>query len=483
VPPEKWLAEVDYYTQYTITRRSPQVKSRRADIHAKIHGIPQLRFDPEGRLTSFAGLVVFQALFARLDLKARLRECFSHLRKHSVYGLHALVLLLLVHFLLGFRRLRGLDYYRDDPLVARVLGLRKLPDVATLSRGLKNADIESVVNMRQLIRQIVLGRLDEEQLARITADFDGSVQSTTGHAEGTAIGFNKKKKGARSYYPLFCTIAQTDQFFDFLHRSGNVHDSNGAPSFMGDCLRRLHQRVPIAQLESRIDSAFFNDDVFPTLEKYHVEFSCSVPFERFPELKKLVEKRKRWRHIDSTWSYFETEWKPKCWTDTYRCIFVRQLKAVRQKGPLQLDLFEPKDFEYDYRVIATNKAQSANNVIRFHHGRGSQEKLLGEAKQHVALDLVPTRRKIGNQLYTLAGMLAHNLSRELQMVGSPPAHSTRRKRPALWDFLSLGTLRQRLLHRAGALVRPQGRLTLAINANPTVEKEMLHYIAACDEPR
>jgi hypothetical protein len=207
VPPEKWLAEVDYYTQYTITRRSPQVKSRRADIHAKIHGIPQLRFDPEGRLTSFAGLVVFQALFARLDLKARLRECFSHLRKHSVYGLHALVLLLLVHFLLGFRRLRGLDYYRDDPLVARVLGLRKLPDVATLSRGLKNADIESVVNMRQLIRQIVLGRLDEEQLARITADFDGSVQSTTGHAEGTAIGFNKKKKGARSYYPLFCTIA------------------------------------------------------------------------------------------------------------------------------------------------------------------------------------------------------------------------------------------------------------------------------------
>jgi hypothetical protein len=47
--------------------------------------------------------------------------------------------------------------------------------------------------MRQLIRQIVLGRLDEEQLARITADFDGSVQSTTGHAEGTAIGFNKKK--------------------------------------------------------------------------------------------------------------------------------------------------------------------------------------------------------------------------------------------------------------------------------------------------
>jgi hypothetical protein len=69
------------------------------------------------------------------------------------------------------------------------------------------------------------------------------------------------------------------------------------------------------------------------------------------------------------------------------------------------------------------------------------------------------------------------------MVADPPARSTRRKRPALWSFLSLGTLRQRLLHRAGSLVRPQGRLTLAINANPTVEKEMLHYIVACAVPK
>jgi hypothetical protein len=35
------------------------------------------------------------------------------------------------------------------------------------------------------------------------------VQSTKRHAEGTAVGFNKEKKGARSYYPLFCTVAAT----------------------------------------------------------------------------------------------------------------------------------------------------------------------------------------------------------------------------------------------------------------------------------
>ena len=29
------------------------------------------------------------------------------------------------------------------------------------------------------------------------------------------------KKGARSYYPLFCTVSQTSQFFDVYHRFGD----------------------------------------------------------------------------------------------------------------------------------------------------------------------------------------------------------------------------------------------------------------------
>ena len=78
---------------------------------------------------------------------------------------------------------------------------------------------------------MVLDRVQALELRRLTLDFDGSVIGTGRSAEGTAVGFNKKKKGQRSYYPLFCTVAQTGQAFDVLHRSGNVHDSNGAEDF------------------------------------------------------------------------------------------------------------------------------------------------------------------------------------------------------------------------------------------------------------
>ena len=125
-----------------------------------------------------------------------------------------------MHIVLGFRRLRDRDYYADDPLVCRVLGLRKVPDVSTITRRLAEADQRSVNEVRDVSSELVLERLREERLRRITFDFDGSVITTRGHAEGTAVGFNKKRKGGRSYYPLFCTVAQTGQLLDFHHPPG-----------------------------------------------------------------------------------------------------------------------------------------------------------------------------------------------------------------------------------------------------------------------
>ena len=93
----------------------------------------------------------------------------------------------------------------------------------------------------------VIDELKRENLPRLTFDFNGSVQSTRGHAEGMAVGFNKSKKGAHSYYPLFCTVPQTDQFFDIYHRPGNVHDSNGADQFMMNYFAPVAKYIPFVR--------------------------------------------------------------------------------------------------------------------------------------------------------------------------------------------------------------------------------------------
>jgi len=97
------------------------VKSSKAQIEAKFHKIPVIRFEDQ-QLTSFSGLLIFQLLFKRLNFKARLKKCFDHLKVAPIFGRHLVVLLMVIHILLGFRRLREVDYYRDDPIVVRLMG-------------------------------------------------------------------------------------------------------------------------------------------------------------------------------------------------------------------------------------------------------------------------------------------------------------------------------------------------------------------------
>jgi hypothetical protein len=451
------------------------MKLSRLDVHGKAIDSLVLKFEAQ-HLTSFSGLIIFQRLFSMLQLKARLWRCFRHLKVSALYGHHVIMMVLVVHLLLGYRELRDVRYYRDDEMVKRLLGLKRLPDVATISRGLANADETSVEKVREMSKSMVLERVAALALARVTLDFDGSVQSTGRHAEGTAVGFNKKKKGARSYYPLLCTVAQTDQVLDVHHRPGNVHDSNGAKPFIHRCFSDLRAALPTVQAETRMDSAFFNEAIVDGLDTEGIEFTISVPFERFTDLKGIIEGRRRWHRLNAELDYFESRWKPKCWGRRYRFVFIRKRVKRQHKEPIQLDLFIPIEHDYEFKVIVTNKRLSARKVVVFHEGRGSQEGLIGELKSHCQMDYVPVTTRVGNQLYLLAAILAHNLTRELHMQVDPQARGTTEKRAPLWRFRELDTLRRTLIQRAGRIIRPGGKPTLSMNTNVVVQDELLHYL-------
>jgi len=454
------------------------VKSSKRSILSRVFKIPELRFDDceNQSLTSFSGLVTYQHLFQRLELKKRLELCFISQDNSPIYSHHLMVLFLIVHLSLGYRRLRDIDYYKEDPMVKRTLGLNQLPDPSTTSRFLKQVDDDSTDRLRELSKEIVLQRLEQLKLSRITLDFDGSVLSTSRHAQGTAVGFNKKKKGHRSYYPLFCTVAQTGQFLDIFHRPGNVHDSNGAIDFAGVMVDNIREILPQAKLEARMDSAFFSEEQLDEWNDHSVEFTASVPFARFPALKKIIESRKWWKRMDNDLSYFEQSWRPDTWNSDFRFIFIRRKRKQQQKGPLQLDLFAPLSYEFEYKVIVTNKKIGAKAILKFHNGRGSQEAIFAEAKSNTQLEYIPVKKLNGNKVYCLSAMLAHNLHREMQMHTYVQEYGTTAKRRPLWAFQSLATFRKNILQRAGRLIRPKGKLTLVLGANKLVQNEIAEIL-------
>lgn len=454
------------------------MKCSRKEIFSREHKIPELSFE-DHRLTSFAGSVIYQAQFLRMGIKEKLRSCCSHLRVSEIFGHHIIMIVLIVHLLLGYRKLRDMEYYKDDPMVKRLLGLRRLPDVSTVSRALRSADEECIRRIRAYCRTLVLTKARETMLYRITLDFDGSVLTTQGrNIEGTAVGYNKKKKGARSYYPLFCTLAQTGQVFDVYHRPGNVHDSRGAKEFIIECILIIKKEMPWVTIEVRMDSAFFSDEIITILDEMNIEFTASVPFERFAELKGMIEERQRWRSINETWSYFESDWSPKKWNKQYRFVFIRQKCKEINKEPIQLDLFIPHEYGYEFKVIVTNKKTTAKKVLMYHNGRATQESIFGELKSQSQMDYIAVRRLYGNQMYMMAAIMAHNLNRDIQMTVRPKDRGTTEKRAPLWEFEELSTIRQRLIQRAGRLIQPQGKLTLAMSGNEAVKKEILHLLDA-----
>jgi len=98
------------------------MESSRSAVTYKTRALAQLCFEDQA-ITSFSGLVIFQKLFDQLELKNHLRGCFRHRQVTPIFGPWRILLLLIVHLLLGYRQLRHLRYYADDPMVPRTLGV------------------------------------------------------------------------------------------------------------------------------------------------------------------------------------------------------------------------------------------------------------------------------------------------------------------------------------------------------------------------
>ena len=64
------------------------MKSSKTEIHSRVHSLPEIRFDDQ-RLTSCSGLAVFQSHFQSLELRKRLRSCFSRGKQVTLWTIGA----------------------------------------------------------------------------------------------------------------------------------------------------------------------------------------------------------------------------------------------------------------------------------------------------------------------------------------------------------------------------------------------------------
>jgi hypothetical protein len=426
----------------------------------------------EEAISAHAGLELFRRYLVAIDLPARLRRALGD---DGDYGAVRLVLMVIGLLLAGGRRLVHLAVLARDPIVLRFVGLRRLPTDRTVARWLAGAAQTVIEAVAAVVRDVAHDAIEQLGLARLTLDLDGTVLRVCGQAEGAERGFSPHHPKDRSYYPLTAHLAQTGHLLRVWNRPGNVHDSHNAVGFLRTVLEDLRARFGRRpRLEVRLDGAFFHPEILRFLDEEGLAYAVKVPMWKWLGVREAIASRKRWARVSATLSGFALVLPIPQWGRVQRVFVYRKRVFHETAKNFQLDLFDPDDGHYEYSAVATNLELGVAALWHFMAGRGGHEKTLGELKQHLAFDAIPSRDPQANALWQQLAVLTHNLVRSFQLCVGAEERPRSRKRTFLHVFQSLQTLRFTLLDQPARIVRPAGRPELRFAVSTLTRKRIEH---------
>jgi hypothetical protein len=432
------------------------VRLRRHGLRARVNpGLP-ITFSDE-RISAHGGLEVFGRFLRAIDLQGRLQRAFRGLGCEGDYGAVRFVRCVVGLLLVGGRRITHLRVLERDPVFLRFAGLKRLPADRTVVRWMKRLAFPVLERLATVIRDLVYDTVVWARLSRLTVDLDGTVLRTGLFVGGAERGFNPHHPKDKSYYPLTAHLAQTGQILRVANRPGDVNDSTGAAGFLrvviGELRERFGRRMP---LEARLDGGFFYPEVLRFLVGEGLAFALKVPLWKWLGIRERIAARQRWTRVGASVSGFETTLRIAQWGLRLRVVVYRKKVGHETRKNFQLDLFSPDDGHYEYSAVATNQALSVRALWHFMAGRGGHEKTLGELKQQLAFDAIPTNDWVANSLWQLLGALTHNLVRAFQLCAGSTARPNTWKRTYRFVFPSLQTERFELIHQPARVVRPGG---------------------------
>jgi DDE family transposase len=445
------------------------VRQRNTDLHARVNRNLPLEFT-EAKLTSYAGLELFDRYLRRIGFNDLVRTAFSGVRLGGDFGVVTMMRLLIGLLVVGGRRLDHLAYLATDPLMRRFARVRLWPSVRTVSRWLKRFTMKTVERLAALNAAVIAQILPRLRLRTLTVDVDGVVVSTGLQVERAERGYNPHRRKVPSYYPITAHLAETTHVLRVRNRSGNVHDSRGAVAFLRELWGQLASfGVPSSQIRFRMDGAFFQQDVLRWLAWREVGYCIKVPFHHWLDLQQFIRSAPRWTRVSAEVSGFvvpavTNPWGRPLWVAIYR----RRVRHRTAKN-FQLDLFDPNDGSYEYSAITSNLHYTLANLWHFVAGRGAHEKTIAQLKSGLAFHTVPTLAYAANSAWQQLVALTHNLLTNFQIETGAEQRRRSRKHTALPRLSTVQTLRFTLFHRAALLVRPAGKSILRLTKNPATE--------------
>jgi len=387
----------------------------------------------ESHLTHFGGMWLIQQFCQRLRLRYRLQR-YLHLKQHpGDYPPHELILALLFAIIMGLRRINKTEILQYNGAFLEMLGLERFPDQTALRRFLKRLSPEDI---RQLARlhdslRAWLFELPEPRHS-LVFDVDSVVLVVYGHAGGAAVGYNPKKRGRRSYHPVFCFESQWHEFWHGSLRPGNAGAATGIIGFLQRCLAKVPGTIARQRIRFRMDSGFFGKRVVEFLDRHGYGYVIVAKESR------TIKARARqlsFTTLQNGWEDGEFTYRPGKWKRPHRFIVVRRPIPEDPEEARHLTLF--RDRRYFYHVFVTNLELTTWRVYLFYNGRANIEKNNREFLYDYPLGKIPTQSWTANVAFFQLLLLAADLVHWFRRLCLPASYTTATLDTIRTDFLLL----------------------------------------------
>jgi len=327
----------------------------------------------------------------------------------------------------GGRSLEDIREIRNDVGLREILPLKRMPSTdATgdwLRRSGSNEGLEGLgaVNRRGLKRG-----LKREEGKEYTLDMDATgIESEKEAAKMTY-------KGYTGYMPMVGHLAENGLIVGDEFREGN--DSPGARNleFLKYCERQMPKGKKIKAF--RADSAAYQADVINYCQDNQIAYAIGGDLDE--AVKKLISAMK-----DDEWRPYQNGFIG----ETVHCMNKTKeaFRLVVIRRPFQSSLFDAGDRTERYTVIATNRREPAEEVVKWYNQRGEcSENRIKELKIGFGMERMPCGQFEANAVFFRIGVLAYNIGRLFIL----------RILDESWHRHQVQTLRWKLYGTAGKIV-------------------------------
>jgi len=306
---------------------------------------------------------------------------------------------------LGKTNFGDIEFYRDDKLFQKALGISKIPSEGTMRQRFDAADgkfdgLISEVNVR-LLGKCSPGRIKISSGTYTPLDVDVSVFDNSGsEKEGVGRTYN----GTDGYSPNFAYVGTRGYLLHCELRPGKQHCQKGTPEFLGKTLRLAHEAKIGGKILVRMDSG--NDS--------------SDNVEVFRGRCDWIIKRNLRKESPDTWLEIAKasgkESRPREGKKVYigdifredeRIVFEVTVRDISADGQM---LMIPS---LDVETFRTSLEDSPEDVIELYHQHGTSEQFHSELKGELDMERLPSGKFGTNRLILLMGMSAYNILRKM----------------------------------------------------------------------